>query len=139
MLCSSMSHNCSLSALDIRELTLVNFSSPSNSTSSSGSQLAGLFLPPYFRRHAMIAMRVSDRLGEAVRYRTSFFIHVASVDSTVVRPTRCLKGLPTRSLSNRLPFGGTLTILPAWCAAKFGPLRHYKAQCLRRLRTKPVE
>ena len=86
----------------------------------------------------MIAMQVSDRPGEAVQNRTSLSIHSGLVDSTVVQPTGCLKGLPARRLSNSLPIDGTLAALPSWSVARSGPLWHYKALGLGRLRTKPV-
>ena len=42
----------------------------------------------------MIAMRGSDRPGEAVRNRTSLFAYAWIVDSIIVQPAGCLKGQP---------------------------------------------
>ena len=61
----------------------------------------------------MIAIWVFDRPGEAVRNRTSLSVCTGSVDRTVVQPAGCLKGLTALRLSNSLPFGGTLTVLPS--------------------------
>ena len=52
----------------------------------------------------MIAMRGSDRPGEAVQNRTSLFPPAWTVDSIVVWPVGCLKGPPAKCLSDRLPF-----------------------------------
>ena len=61
----------------------------------------------------MIAMRVPDRLRGVVGNRTSLSVRARSVDSSIVRLTRCLKGLPAKRLSNILPFNGKLTVLPS--------------------------
>ena len=79
----------------------------------------------------MIAMRVSDRPGEAVQNLASLSVRTRSYDSTAVQPTGCLKCLLARRLSNSLPFDGTLMTLPSWSAARFGPLWHCKAPGLR--------
>ena len=58
-------------------------------------QPAGHFLPPLFGRHTVIAMRESNRLGEAVQNFTSLSTLAWTVDSTVMQPANCIKGQPT--------------------------------------------
>ena len=80
------------------------------------------------QRHTMIAMQVKDHPREAVRNHTSLLVRAGSIDTIVMRPAGCSKGRPALHLSNSSPFGGTLTTLPSWSAAKFGPLWHYRPQ-----------
>ena len=74
----------------------------------------------------MISMRVPDRLRGAVRNRTFLSVRARSVDSSTVRPARCLKGLPAIRLSNIIPFNGKLTVLPSWSENRSSPLWNYK-------------
>ena len=87
----------------------------------------------------MVAMRESNRLGEAVSNSTSLFAPAWIVDSTAVQPAGCLKGQPTQHLLDSLPFGGTLKAQPSWTGTRSSPLWHCKAPSPQRLRTKPAE
>ena len=70
----------------------------------------------------MIVMWVKDRPREPVQNRTSLLVCAGLVDIIVVRLAGCSKGRPTLHLSNSSPFGGMLTALPSWSAARSSPL-----------------